>query len=157
MPVYPRLNKDIQSQVCIVGAGIAGLSTAYQLTQAGKAVVVIDDGPLASGMTEVTTAHLVNAIDDRYFEIERLHGEAGARLAAESHTAAIHQIEATVKKEQIDCDFERLDGYLLLSPEHQDELLDREWAAAQRAGLVDVDRLPAAPLCAFPSKGSFIR
>lgn len=149
MPIYPRLTENIQTQVCIVGAGIAGLSTAYHLTQAGKAVVVLDDGRLASGMTEVTTAHLANAIDDRYFEIERLHGEAGARLAAESHTAAIDRIESIVKKEQIDCDFERLDGYLLLAPGHKEELLDRELAAAQRAGLVDVDRLSAGPLPAF--------
>jgi glycine/D-amino acid oxidase-like deaminating enzyme len=82
MPVYPRLKEDVQTQVCIVGAGIAGLSTAYHLTQAGKAVVVLDDGPLASGMTEVTTAHLANAIDDRYFEIERLHGETARCLGA---------------------------------------------------------------------------
>jgi len=34
----------------------------------------------------VTTAHLSNALDDRYFEIERLHGAEGAKLAASSHT-----------------------------------------------------------------------
>jgi hypothetical protein len=61
-------------------------------------------------MTTMTTAHLSNAIDDRYMEIERLHGEAGARLAAESHTAAINRIELIAKKEKISCDFERLDG-----------------------------------------------
>src|SRR5947209_14897444 len=88
MPACSPLEEDTRADVCIVGAGIAGLTTAYLLTQAGKAVVLLDDGPLAGGMTRVTTAHLSNAIDDRYFEIERLHGETGARLAAESHTAA---------------------------------------------------------------------
>ena len=58
-------------------------------------------------MTGRTTAHLVNALDDRYFELERLHGERGAQLAAESHTAAIDRVESIVKEEQIDCDFER--------------------------------------------------
>src|SRR5205823_12183769 len=109
MPEFPSLEQNTQADVCIVGAGIAGLTTAYLLTQAGKSVVVLDDGPLAGGMTEVTTAHLANAIDDRYFEIERLHGQEGARLAAASHTAAINRIDTLVKKEKIDCAFERLD------------------------------------------------
>ena len=47
-------------------------------------------------MTARTTAHFVTALDDRYFEIENVHGEKGARLAAESHTAAIDRIEAIV-------------------------------------------------------------
>src|SRR5947199_6023657 len=97
-PAYRSLKTNAEADVCIVGAGIAGLTTAYLLTQAGKSVVVLDDGPLAGGMTEVTTAHLTNAIDDRYYELERVHGEQGARFAAESHAAAINRIESIVKK-----------------------------------------------------------
>lgn len=163
VPTYSPLQENTHADVCVVGAGIAGLTTAYLLTQAGKSVVILDDGPLASGMTQFTTAHLTNAIDDRYFEIERLHGAEGARLAAESHTAAIDRIEAIVKKEQIACDFERLDGYLFLSPGEKEEILDRELAAAQRAGLRDVVKLNRAPLVSFdtgpclrfPNQGQF--
>jgi len=149
MPTYSPLMENTQADVCIVGAGIAGLTTAYLLTQAGKSVVILDDGPLAGGVTQVTTAHLSNALDDRYFVIESLHGEEGARLAAESHTAAINRIEAIVKKEKIDCDFERLDGYLFLPPGEKEELLDRELAAAHRAGLHDVEKISRAPLQSF--------
>ena len=53
------------------GAGIAGMTTAYLLGREGKSVVVLDDGPIGGGMTGRTTAHLVNALDDRYFELER--------------------------------------------------------------------------------------
>src|SRR5688572_28837941 len=93
MPRCSPLSENLTTDVCIVGAGLAGLTTAYLLTLAGKAVVVVDDGPLAGGMTTVTTAHLANALDDRYFEIERVRGERAAQLAAESHTAAINRIE----------------------------------------------------------------
>ena len=93
MPTCGRLTESLEADVCIVGAGIAGLTTAYLLTKAGKGVVVLDDGPLAGGMTQVTTAHLSNVIDDRFVNIERWHGEQGARLAAESHAAAIDRIE----------------------------------------------------------------
>ena len=146
MPVCRRLAADLETDVCIVGAGIAGLTTGLLLSQAGKEVVILDDGPLAAGMTSVTTAHLSNAIDDRFTEIERWHGEKGARLAAESHGAAIHRIELIARQFNIDCDFERLDGYLFLAPEDEEDLLDRELEAAHRAGLVDVEKLSRAPL-----------
>lgn len=149
VPAPTMLDEDAAANVCVVGAGIAGLTTAYLLAKHGKSVVVLDDGPIAGGQTQRTTAHLSNAIDDRYFEIERLHGADGARLAAESHTAAIERIESMVRDEQIDCDFVRLDGYLFLAPGDDPELLDRELAAARRAGLAGVQRVARAPLTGF--------
>ena len=56
-------------------------------------------------MTQVTTAHLSNAIDDRFTEIERWHGEAGRPLAAQSHAAAIDRIEDIAGELDVDCDF----------------------------------------------------
>ena len=91
---HQSFSRDTEADVCVVGAGIAGLTTAYQLACEGRKVVVLDDGPVAGGQTQRTSAHLSNAIDDRYVEIEKVHGEEGARLAAESHTAAIDRIEA---------------------------------------------------------------
>ena len=141
--------EDTHADVCIVGAGIAGITTAYLLAKQGKSVIVLDDGAVGGGQTQRTTAHLSNALDDRYFEIERLHGSEGAKLAAGSHTAAIDRIESIIGEEQIACDFVRLDGYLFLPPGESAELLDRELAAAHRAGLSGVERLPRAPLLYF--------
>lgn len=144
LPQYPALAADEHADVCVVGAGIAGLTTAHLLARSGKSVVVLEDGEIGSGMTRYTTAHLSNAIDDRYIEIERLHGEEGARLAAQSHGAAIDLIERAVRDEQIDCDFRRVDGYLFLADGHDESLLQRELEAAHRAG-VDAELLAAAP------------
>ena len=149
MPVHSSLRDDVHADVAIVGGGIAGLTTAYLLAQAGKSVVLLDDGELAGGMTQVTTAHLTNALDDRYFEIERMHGKEGARLTADSHTAAIDMIEEITRKENIDCDFERVHGYLFLAPGQEPRILDRELEAAHEAGLQGVTRLERAPLEPF--------
>ena len=75
---YPPLSGDASADVCIIGAGIAGMSVGYHLAHQRKSVMIIDDGPIGCGETGRTTAHLSNAIDDRYTEIERLHGADGA-------------------------------------------------------------------------------
>src|ERR1700712_2156900 len=89
LPTLRPLAKSERADVCIVGAGIAGLTAAYLLGRSGKSVIVLDDGPIVSGETERTTAHLTAVLDSRYIELEKLHGEKAARLAAESHAAAI--------------------------------------------------------------------
>jgi glycine/D-amino acid oxidase-like deaminating enzyme/nitrite reductase/ring-hydroxylating ferredoxin subunit len=151
MPSFAPLEADCRADVCIVGGGIAGLTTGYLLAQAGRSVLVVEDGEIGSGETGRTTAHLSCALDDRYFEIERVHGEEGARLAAASHRTAIDEIEAIVVTEQIDCDFTRLDGFLFLAPGDSVQTLERELEAAVQAGLHGVKLLPRAPLAFFDS------
>ncbi len=163
MPEFPPLQENVHVDVCIIGAGIAGLTTAYLLARSGKLVAVLDDGPIAGGMTQMTTAHITNMLDDRYFDVEKLHGAEGSRLAADSHTAAIDRIETIVKQEQIDCDFTRLDGYLFLAEGDKRETLERELEAAHRAGLRAVQMLERAPFPSFdtgpclrfPNQGQF--
>lgn len=153
-PSASALKEDVRADVCIIGAGIAGLTTAYLVGREGRSCIVLDDGPIGGGNTERTTAHLSNAIDDRYVEIERLHGERGARVAAESHTAAIDMIERIVREEQIDCDFERVDGYLFTPPRKSKKILGDELSAAHRAGLLDVERVPRAPIDSFDTSSA---
>jgi glycine/D-amino acid oxidase-like deaminating enzyme/nitrite reductase/ring-hydroxylating ferredoxin subunit len=144
-----RLRQDLRTEVCVIGAGIAGISTAYLLAKAGKRVVVLEDGAVGGGETGRTTAHLSNALDDRYFELERLHGSDGARLAASSHAAAIDEIESIVRGEAIDCRFERVDGYLFVPPGESVDILHTELEAARRAGLTAVELLQRVPQLAF--------
>ena len=149
MPAEPPLTSDARADVCIVGAGIAGLTTAYLLAKEGKRAIVVDDGPSAGGETCRTTAHLVSALDDRFHHLERLHGAEGARLAAQSHAAAIDRIERVVGDEKIACDFARLDVYLFVPPGDDVGQLDKELQAAHRAGLTDVSRVDRAPITSF--------
>jgi glycine/D-amino acid oxidase-like deaminating enzyme/nitrite reductase/ring-hydroxylating ferredoxin subunit len=145
-PSFDSLKKDREVDVCIVGAGISGLTTAYLLLREGKSVLVLDDGPIVSGETQRTTAHLSNVIDDRYYKIEKLHGLEASKLAAQSHTAAIDRIESIVSEEKLDCNFERVDAYLFLSPGESQRILEKEFKAASRAGLSDMEWVKKAPL-----------
>ena len=134
-PSYEPLKETIPADVVIVGGGLGGISVAYCLSKAGKRVVVIEDGLIASGETGRTTAHLVSAIDDRFSDLEFIYGEEDTKLIADSHKAAIDFIENTIHEEGIECDFERLDGYLFLHPSDKPETLRKEFEAARRAGL----------------------
>jgi glycine/D-amino acid oxidase-like deaminating enzyme/nitrite reductase/ring-hydroxylating ferredoxin subunit len=163
VPQFQPLTQDLRSNVCVVGAGIAGMTTAYLLARAGRAVVLIDDGPIGGGETSRTTAHLTAALDDRYYNIEKMHGEEGARVAAESHMSAIHRIETIASMEDIDCDFQRVEGFLFLGGESTRKDLERELEATHRVGIADtqlVDKIPFAfwdsgPALRFPRQATF--
>src|SRR5215210_3035719 len=158
----PALTANAEADVCVIGAGLAGVTTAYLLAVEGRSVILLDDGTPGCGQTGVTTAHLSDVIDDRYTEMIRLHGIDGARLASDSHRAAIARIESICGREQIDADFARVSGYLFLSEEHDTKYLDDEFDAARQAG-VDVEKLANAnvegftsgPCLHFPRQGQF--
>jgi glycine/D-amino acid oxidase-like deaminating enzyme/nitrite reductase/ring-hydroxylating ferredoxin subunit len=163
LPEYTPLDGNARCDVCVVGAGITGMTTAYLLMKAGKKVVLLDDNVIGGGETSRTTAHLSWALDDRFQNLEKIHGESGARMAAESHKAAIDTIERLARAEGIDCDFERLDGWLFLGGHDKPETLEKERAACHRIGLTEVElkpRLPvqslgAGPVLRFPNQGQF--
>ncbi|HEX6124604.1 MAG TPA: FAD-dependent oxidoreductase [Pyrinomonadaceae bacterium] len=156
------LTDSIETDVCVIGGGIAGLTTAYLLTRAGKSVVVIDDGPIGGGETARTTAHLTYAIDDRFSQIAKWHGDDNAKLAVQSHAKAIDEIERIVTMEQIDCDFSRLDGFLFEAENGEDDL-DEELEAAHRLGFDEIEMVDRAAVkdfdtrraLRFPNQGQF--
>ncbi|HEV7990208.1 MAG TPA: FAD-dependent oxidoreductase [Gemmatimonadaceae bacterium] len=161
VPAREPLRDHLTTDVCVVGAGIAGLSVAYALAREGKRVIVVEKEQIGSGESGRTTAHLANELDDRYSALEGARGLESSRIAAAAHSAAIDRIEETVRTEQIDCDFTRLDAYLFLGGGDGPEVLDEELAAAHRAGLTDATRvermrgLDAGPALRFPRQGRF--
>ena len=132
---FEKLNNDIESDILIIGGGIAGLTTAYCLAKEGRNVILVEDGFIGSGETGRTTAQLTCALDDRYFELENTFGQPTSKLAAQSHTAAIEWIANTVKQHNISCYFKRVDGYLFSHASDTNENLQKEYKATQRAGL----------------------
>jgi glycine/D-amino acid oxidase-like deaminating enzyme/nitrite reductase/ring-hydroxylating ferredoxin subunit len=160
---FPDLHESTSADVCVIGAGIAGLTTAYLLQKAGVSVAVLDAWDLAAGESGRTTAHLTAVLDDRYFRLEELFGEDNARLAAESHMSAVNHIELIVREERIDCAFERVDGYLVAPTEGQWKDMQKEREAVKRAGFTDWEVFTEVPLpgmaigpaLRFPSQATF--
>src|SRR6478609_7156098 len=130
-----RLESNASADVVVVGAGIAGLSCAYELAQIGRSVLVVDRGPIGGGMTLRTTAHLASACDDFYTEIEQARGLDSARQLYESLAASIDRVEEIARAEHIDCDFKRLPGYWVVAPGCPQSRLDEELDVCKRLGL----------------------
>jgi glycine/D-amino acid oxidase-like deaminating enzyme/nitrite reductase/ring-hydroxylating ferredoxin subunit len=141
----PRLDSDSECDVAIVGSGIAGLSTAYELSRLGRSVVVIDRGGIATGMTARTTAHLATELDDFYAELIKVRGEDEARLLHDSQVTAVNRIGAICREEGIEADFRRLDGYLIPTEEGPIADLQEEFEACRKIG-VEVEWCDRAPI-----------
>lgn len=132
---FDEVKNDLKTEVLIIGGGMAGLTTAYCLLKEGRKVVLVEDGLIGSGESGRTTAHITYALDDRFYEIEKVFGEDGSRIAGESHNSAIEFIEKTIAAENGDCDFKRVDGFLFLHPHDQQDNLKKEYEATRRAAL----------------------
>jgi glycine/D-amino acid oxidase-like deaminating enzyme/nitrite reductase/ring-hydroxylating ferredoxin subunit len=161
MPVYPPLSANLDVEVCVIGAGLAGLTTAYLLARQGASVAVIEALDIGAGETGHTTAHIA-VPDDRYWHIEQAYGPEAAQLVAQSFAAALDFIDTTARTEQIDCAFERLDGYLFSCEREPRWVLQRELDAALRAGVevtmedrVPVSTLAEGPCLRFARQGQF--
>jgi glycine/D-amino acid oxidase-like deaminating enzyme/nitrite reductase/ring-hydroxylating ferredoxin subunit len=146
-----------EAEVCVIGAGIAGLSTAYLLQREGIKVQVLEAYDVGAGETGRTSAHLSAVLDDRLSRLEQLFGRERATLAVESHQVAIDRIEAVVRDESIDCDFARVDAYLVASTPEQRELLLAEQAASVWAGFRDVEQMHSLRQDCFAFDGLGLR
>lgn len=155
MPAFAPLEGPAQADVCVIGGGIAGVTTAYLLSREGRSVVLVEAlDVLGGGETGRTTAHFMPP-DDRYFEIKKSFGAGAASKVARSFQAAADLAETIARAEAPDCGFRRLDGYLYCLPDQDPQVLDREYAAATEAG-VAVERLARVPGLPFDT-GACIR
>jgi hypothetical protein len=146
VPAAKPLEADDDTDVVIVGAGIAGLSTAYELAKLGRSVIVLDRGELGGGMTSRTSAHLNSNIDDLFQELIRLRGEEEARLYLKARLAAIDRIEEIQASEEIACDFSRVDGYLFPAKSDDVKTLEGEFEACRKVGVPGVKWVDQTPI-----------
>ncbi|KAI1312924.1 FAD dependent oxidoreductase [Xylaria venustula] len=114
---FQPLNSDIETDICIVGAGITGISIAYELVKRQKEVVLVEARDILAGETGRTTGHLASALDDLYHNIANKHGKSGAKFAAESHQWALDRVGEIASELSIDCEYRHLPGYMV--PEHE--------------------------------------
>ena len=119
-----KLNKDIETEILIIGAGITVMTTAYFLKD--KNVCVVDANLIGHGVTLNTTAK-INYFQERiYTKIKNIRNEECAKKYLKSQVNAIKDIKNIIEKENIDCDFKRVDSYVFSNKESEIEKLKKE-------------------------------
>ena len=134
-PARPALSGDIETTVCVVGAGLTGLTTAYLLAGAGVPVVVLEADRIAAGATGHTTAKVTSQHGLIYADLTKRLGHESAAAYATAQEDAVAWVAATVGREGLQCDFQRSPAFVYADSEREIEALEREDAAARRLGL----------------------
>ena len=142
LPKFSRLDRDLETDVCIVGAGISGISIAYELVTRGLNVVLVEGREILSGETGRTSGHLASDLDDGYPEIAKKHGDKGAKAAADSHQWALNRVGEISKQLGIECEYRHVSAYDFSqyprgAKEHTDDIktLIEEGQKAKELGL----------------------
>src|SRR6266403_366437 len=123
---------------------------------------MLDRGAICGGITARTSAHLAPLCDDLTSAMIKLRGEEISRAFYESQAAAVDRIEEIQKREKIDCDFRRLDGYLFQALNTDSQIIDEEIDAVRKVG-APVHRLVGVPfshcerqdVLRYPRQGTF--
>src|SRR5437763_471734 len=112
LPQFESLSSDLQVDVVVIGGGLTGITTAYLLKQAGAKVALLERARCAAADTGHTTAHLAYVTDYRLNQLVKTFGREGAKAFWEAGVAALDQIAEIVSKQEIDCQFKWVSGYL---------------------------------------------
>ncbi|MFG2555734.1 FAD-dependent oxidoreductase [Streptomyces sp. NPDC048581] len=131
----PPPSGDLSVEVAVVGGGIAGLSTAWELVRQGREVAVLEADRLAAGVTGHTTAKLTALHTLIYDHLRRTRGPEGARLYALSQSEAIRHAAEIVGELGIDCEWEEAAAYTYAQNPARVAELRAEARAAREAGL----------------------
>jgi glycine/D-amino acid oxidase-like deaminating enzyme/nitrite reductase/ring-hydroxylating ferredoxin subunit len=166
LPLFPRVNRDLDVDVLVLGGGLTGLTAAYLLVRAGARVAVLERRRLGAGDTSHTTAHVTAITDARPDELRRLIGDADAAALWAAGLGAMLQIERLVETLDIACDWRRVPGFLHAPFDAPEEECarqrpsfrqDAEWAQQWGVPATAVGRVPVveSPGVQFPSQAVF--
>ena len=115
-----QIDENLEADVCVVGAGICGLTTAYYLSKKGLKVIVVDKDNIGVKASGNTTAKITFQHGLIYDYLINSFGIDFALGYLESNKKAISNIKEIIDDENIDCDFEYQTNYVYTTD--QDEL-----------------------------------
>lgn len=134
-PTYPPLAGDVETDIAVVGGGLAGVLTAYLLAKAERRVMLLEQDRLGSGMTGLTTAFLTQVIDTDLPDLLAMFGPARTKQVFDAGAAAIDAIDQIARAEAIHCAFRRCDNRIYTQHERDVDALRRIRDAAAAIGV----------------------
>lgn len=128
------LEGDKEAEVCVIGGGLFGLTTAYYLTQQGKKVIVLEKGNIGEKVSGNTTGKITSQHGLFYEHLISDYGKEYAKKYLEANEEAIENIKEIVKKEQIECELNMQNAYVYTTQEDEVIEIQKEVDAVQSLG-----------------------
>ncbi|MEK4520511.1 FAD-dependent oxidoreductase [Psychrobacillus sp. FSL W7-1493] len=135
LPLFPKLNENIEVDVLVVGAGLTGITAAYLLSKSGKSVAVIEGSKILNGTTGFTTAKVTAQHGHVYQQLINTFNEEKAKLYYEAQVDALNFVERTVSDLGIKCDFEKVAAYIYADTEEGVDTVTKEMDAYEKLGI----------------------
>ena len=132
---FKTLEDDINAEVCIIGAGITGLSTAYYLAKNGIDVVVLEKDTIASKTTGHTTGKVSIQHGIFYSYLVENYGINYAKRYALANSEALKRIEDIIETEEIECDYETRDSIVFSENPQKYSVLQEEARISKNLGI----------------------
>lgn len=103
----PALDNDIECDVCVIGGGFTGLSSALFLTEAGYDVVVLEAARVGFGASGRNGGQVVNSYSRDVDVIEKQYGRESAKMLGNMMFEGAEVIRDRIDRYAIDCDYRR--------------------------------------------------
>ena len=126
------LDREIETEVAVIGGGMAGILTAYQLERSGVRTVVLEAERAGGGQTKNTTAKITSQHGMFCRDFIEKKGKDAARQYVRANQAAVEEYKRIIREEKIDCDLEETDSYVY---SQDGERLKSEAGAALELGI----------------------
>ena len=128
------LRKDEETEVCVIGAGLFGLTTAYYLTELGKKVIVLEKGEIGEKASGNTTGKISSLHGLFYDHLISDYGEDYARKYLEANEKAIQNIKDIIQKEQIECELTEQSAFVYTTKQDEVQEIEKEVEAVKKLG-----------------------
>lgn len=131
---FEKLKQNVEADICIIGGGLAGISTAYYLTKTSKKVVVLEKDEVCGHTSGHSTGKITSQHGLFYNYLINSQGKEYAKKYLEANEEAIKNIKQIIEKEDIDCDFKEESAYVFTRKNEDVQKILTEVEAVNKIG-----------------------
>lgn len=136
-----KLEKDIDVDVLIIGGGITGISTAYNLINNNLKICLVEKNKIGHGVTSKTTGKLTY-LQEYYLKLKFYHGLKKIKLYLNSQKEAIEIVNNIINKEKIDCNLEKVNSYIFTNLNDKKTTKEKQVLKELKVNIKEANILP---------------
>lgn len=130
-----ELNGDLETDILIIGGGITGLSIAYELKEMNQKITLVEASLVGMGVTKNTTGKINYLQETIYGDLTQKYSLEQAKKYLNGELRAIEEITRIIKKEQIECNLEKVESFVFTNEEKEMAKLKQEKKILENFGI----------------------